>query len=162
MAASWAWRHPTLVDLAQRQEANADWEAMEGRGQRLARRLSVTCFALAVVGGITATVVPAVSTVAAMSTGLLLMASVLCARVWWGDPPLRDAHPQPPAMVAFTAEENHGLMASQAPEPFRAVSACPGCGDFTVHPSRTPGEGDPGWAAIIRQCAVCQREWAQA
>lgn len=162
MAASWAWRHPTLVDLAQRQEAIADWEAMDRGGRRLARQLSVTCFALAVVGGITATLVPPVSSVAAMSTGLLLMASVLCARVWWGDPPLRDARPQPLAMMAFTAEENRCLMAFQAPEPFRAVSACPGCGDFTAHLSRTAGEGDPGWAAIIRQCAVCQREWAQA
>jgi hypothetical protein len=162
MAASWVWRHPTLVDLAQRQEANADWEAMDRGGRRLARQLSVTCFALAVVAGITATLVPPVSFVAAMSTGLLLMASVFCARVWWGDPQQRDPRLQPLAMVAFTAEENRCLMASQAPEPFRAVSACPGCGDFTAHLSRTPGEGDPGWAAIIRQCAVCQREWAQA
>jgi hypothetical protein len=162
MAASWAWRHPTLVDLAQRQEAIANWEAMDWGGHQLARQLSVTCFALAVVGGITATLVPPVSFVAAMSTGLLLMASVLCARVWWGDPPLRDPRPQPLALVAFTAEENRCLMASQAPEPFRAVSACPGCGDFAAHLFRTPGGGDPGWAAIIRQCAVCQREWAHA
>ncbi|WP_375486423.1 hypothetical protein [uncultured Mycobacterium sp.] len=160
MAASWAWRHPTLVDLAERQEAIADWEAMDRGGRRLARQLSVTCFALGVVAGITAALVPQVTVAAAMSTGALLMTSVWCARIWWGDPPLHDPHPQ--ALVAFTAEENRRLMASQPPEPFRAVSACPGCGDTTAHLFRTPGEGDPAWAAIIRRCAVCMREWAQA
>jgi hypothetical protein len=162
MAASWAWRHPTLVDLAQRQEATADWEEMNRGGRRLARQLSVTCFALGVIAGITAALIPQVTVVAAMSTGVLLMTSVLCARVWWGDPPLHDPHPRPSTVVTFTAEENRCLMASQAPEPFRAVSACPGCGDAAAHLFRTPGEGDPAWAAIIRRCAVCQREWAQA
>lgn len=162
MAASGAWRHPTLVDLAQRQEAIVHWEAMNRGGRRLARQLSVTCFALGVVAGITAALVPQMTVVAAMSSGVFLMTSVFCARVWWGDPPLHDQHPQPPASVAFTAEENRCLMASQAPEPFRAVSPCPGCGEATAHLFRAPREGDPAWAAIIRQCAVCQREWAQA
>jgi hypothetical protein len=162
MAASWAWRHPTLVDLAQRQEAIADWEAMNRGGRRLARQLSVTCFALGVVAGITAALVPQVTVVAAMSTGVLLMTSLWCARVWWGDTQLHDPGPQQPGAVVFTGEENRRLLASQAPEPFRAVSPCPGCGDLSAHLFRTPGEGDPEWAAIIRQCAVCQREWAQA
>ncbi|EUA24620.1 hypothetical protein I552_3302 [Mycobacterium xenopi 3993] len=97
MGASWAWRHPTFVDLAQRQEAVADWEAMNRGGRRLASQLSAACFGLGVVAGIMAALIPQVTFVAAMATGALLMTSVLCARVWWGDPPLRDPHPQPPA-----------------------------------------------------------------
>ncbi|BBY06131.1 hypothetical protein MNVI_14490 [Mycobacterium noviomagense] len=151
-----------MVDLAQLQEASADWEAMDRGGHRLARHLSFTCFGLAVVAGITAALIPSATTVAAMATGLLLMASVFCLRVWWGPSPLPYSELEPPATVAFTAEENRWFMASQAPEPFSAISACPSCGDLTVHPARRPSESDPSWAAIIRHCAVCQREWAQA
>ncbi|BCO33879.1 hypothetical protein BMW24_021450 [Mycobacterium heckeshornense] len=158
MPASWAWRHPTLVDLAQRREAIGDWEAMDRGGRRLARQISVTCFALALVAGITAMVAPAVSSVAAVSTGLLLMASVLCVRVWWGDPPVPGSRRQPPA---HPGQMDAGVTASPAPEQFRTVCVCPGCGVLAAHLFRPPGEGDPGRAALIRQCAACQREWAQ-
>jgi hypothetical protein len=161
MAASWAAWHPTLVDFAQRQEATADWEAMDRGRHRLAVQLSITCLALAVAGGVTATLVPSVSVAAGMLTGLALMASVLCARVWWHDPPLETRRPQPLTVERFTAEENRHLIQAQAPEPFRAVSACPGCGNLAAHSMRRSGESEPSWADVIRQCAVCQREWAQ-
>jgi hypothetical protein len=161
MPASWgAWR-PTLVDIAQRQEAVADWEAMDRGGRRLAGQLSITCLALAVAGGVTAMLVPSVSLVVGIVTGLLAMASVLCARVWWHDPRLETARPQPPTVEPFTADENRRLIQAQAPEPFRAVSACPGCGNVAAHLMRRSRESEPSWANVIRNCAVCQREWAQ-
>jgi hypothetical protein len=161
MPASWgAWR-PTLVDIAQRQDATADWDAMNRGGRRLAGHLSVTCLALAVAGGVTAMLVPSLSLVVGMVTGLLAVASVLCARVWLHDSPLETPGPQPLTVEPFTADENRGLIQAQAPEPFRAVSACPGCGNLAAHAMRQSRESEPSWANVIRNCAVCQREWAQ-
>jgi hypothetical protein len=161
MAASWAAWHPNLVDFARRQEAIADGDAIERGGHRLAVRLSIVCLALAVAGGVTAMLVPSVSVAAGMLTAVALAASLFCARVWLHDPQLDAVPSQHFAVDPFTADENRRLIQAQAPEPFRAVSACPGCGNSAAHSMRRPGKSEPSWADVVRQCAVCQREWAQ-
>jgi hypothetical protein len=69
--------------------------------------------------------------------------------------------PEPLHVVPFSAGENHYFINTQEKEPFRAIGTCPGCGNIEAHLLRTPGYGEPEWAAVIRSCSMCHREWAQ-
>lgn len=66
------------------------------------------------------------------------------------------------AIVPFSRAENLRLMQGQPVESYRAICACPGCGDVSAHPIREPGKDEPDWAMVTRRCAVCDRQWAQA
>lgn len=59
-----------------------------------------------------------------------------------------------------TTRESQRLLRSQEQEEFLATAACPGCGELNTHAMRTPHQGDPSWAEVIRICGVCNREWA--
>jgi hypothetical protein len=66
-----------------------------------------------------------------------------------------------PKRRRYTRAESHKLMRSQKRQEFVAMCACPSCGEIDTHSLRTSGKGDPSWAAVIRNCAVCNREWVQ-
>jgi hypothetical protein len=67
-----------------------------------------------------------------------------------------------PKRRKVTHDQSQLLMQSQAHQEFVAISACPSCGYIDAHPLRAPGPGEPEWADVIRTCAECDREWAQA
>jgi hypothetical protein len=60
----------------------------------------------------------------------------------------------------YTTRESQRLLRSQEQEEFLVTAACPGCGELNTHAMRTPHQGDPSWAEVIRICGVCNREWA--
>lgn len=160
-------RHPTLEEIARRQHEIRAWEALNvvGGGYRFAKP-----------GTIIGSVVSAVLVVLAVTpippnwpwdipTMILAIftavATVTCGLLWFDNP-----HPAPRpeslVIVPFSRAENLRLMQDQAVEPYRAVCSCPGCGDSSAHLIREPGTDEPAWAMVIRRCAVCEREWAQA
>lgn len=67
-----------------------------------------------------------------------------------------------PERHRYSRDESLRLMEIQVSEPFCAICACPGCGAIEAHALRSPRTGEPDWAATIRSCANCAREWAQA
>ena len=67
-----------------------------------------------------------------------------------------------PRRRRVTREQSRELMRSQRQEPFVAVCACPACGEIDTHALRPADTDDPEWAGVIRTCAACDRQWAQA
>lgn len=158
-------RHPTLAEIAQRQQEIRAWEALNVGGYRFAKPGAVIGFL--VCGSLVVLVVTPIppnwpwdipTMILAVFTAV---ATVTCCLLWF-DNPHPPARPEPLAIVPFSRAENLRLMADQAAEPYRAVCLCPGCGDNSAHLIRGATRDEPGWAMVIRRCAVCEREWAQA
>lgn len=147
--------HPTLADIAERDREIAHYRAMDIGGHRLAGQLTIGLAVAAVAAAITATLAPLVFVLAV----LLAAMSAYCGRIWWIDPPI--AMPEPLQIQPYSAVENRLLMARQPWEPFFTYATCPGCGHIDAQLIRRPGEGEPGWANLVRHCAMCAREWAQ-
>lgn len=143
--------HPTLAAIAEREREIAHRQAMDIGGHRLAARLTVALSAAAVAAGITAALVAPLVFVVAI---LLAAMAGYCGRIWWIDPPIPT--PQPLRIQPYSAAENRLLMARQAWEPFFTYSTCPGCGHLDAHSILPSGRG-----AVMRQCVLCAREWAQ-
>ncbi len=61
----------------------------------------------------------------------------------------------------FTQAESREKMRVQERDEFKAICACPGCGEIGAHALRRPIAGEPTWAKTIRSCTTCNREWAQ-
>lgn len=152
--------HPTLGDIAERQEEIRHWTA-EMTGAHRISGLLPSGF-----GGL-ATLFLAIS-LFTREAGLLCVAvTLLLITVWlitvWRADPSTNARPKPEplTLVRFEDWENFRHMDLQQPEPFQAVSACPGCGDIKVHGFELRRPGQPQWAEVIRHCDNCGREWAQ-
>ncbi|OBB64604.1 hypothetical protein [Mycobacterium sp. 852014-50255_SCH5639931] len=157
--------HPTLAEITRRQQEIQAWEALNVGGYRFAKPGTI-------IGGvISAVLVVLVLTpippnwpwdiptmILAVFTAV---ATVTCGLLWFDNP-----HPAPRpeslAIVPFSRAENLRLMQDQPVEPYRAICACPGCGDLSTHLIREPVKNEPDWAMVTRRCAVCHREWAQA
>ncbi len=67
-----------------------------------------------------------------------------------------------PLKRRFVRSESLKLMQTQAREAFVSLCECPGCGELETHSFRPPRTDEPKWADVIRTCAWCNREWAQA
>jgi hypothetical protein len=157
--------HPTLSDIARRRKEIAAWEARNVGGYRFAKP-----------GTIIGSLITAVMTLLvitpippnwpwdiplAMAAIFTAVATVVCGLLWFDRPRLAPK-PELLEIVPFSRAENLQLMNGQAVEPYRAICVCPGCGDTSTHLIRLPAAGEPEWAAFIRRCGLCKREWAQA
>jgi hypothetical protein len=157
--------HPTMSDIAARRKEIEAWEARNVGGYRFAKP-----------GTILGSLITAVMTVLvvtpippnwpwdiplAMAAIFTAVATVVCGLLWFDRPRLAP-RPELLEIVPFSRAENLQLMNGQAVEPYCAICTCPGCGDTSTHLIRLPAEGEPEWAAFIRRCGVCKREWAQA
>lgn len=148
-------RHPTLLEIAQRHQEIEVWEAQDAPSPRWGvHAIGVGCLGLA--AGL---LVPALWIVG-IAGCLTVLAGVVLIAVRHSAAP-RDPRPEPLKVVPFSMAENRYLLGGQEREPFRAFSACPGCGDVEPHSIRLPDTGEPAWAAVVRSCGVCCREWAQ-
>lgn len=67
-----------------------------------------------------------------------------------------------PLRRRFVRSESLELMQTQPREAFVSLCVCPGCGELATHNFRAPQTDEPKWADVIRTCASCNREWAQA
>lgn len=151
-------KHPTQLEVAQRNQEIEEWR----RRQEITRRRGLwglVLIPLAVAGDIYLLMSTGSLLLGAMAFTLLVIAPVawrVSFRYW------RDGDgticPEPLAIRPFVNQENSYLVETQAPEPFRAVCACPGCGEVDAHRILPPG---PEWAEVVRRCGVCHREWAQ-
>ena len=155
--------HPTLLEIAQRQKEIEAWEALNVGGYRLAKPGTIIGALISAVMVVVATTpiplnwpwnIPLV--ILAMFTAVL---TVVCGLLWFDHP---DGRPESLEIVPVSRAENLHRMHGQDIEPYRAICACPGCGDISTHLIREPAEGEPAWAAVTRHCEVCEREWAQA
>jgi hypothetical protein len=157
--------HPTLSDIAARRREIEAWERRNVGGYRFAKP-----------GTIIGSLITAVMTVLvitpippnwpwdiplAMAAIFTAVATVVCGLLWFDRPRLAP-RPELLEIVPFLRAENLQLMNGQAVEPYCAICICPGCGDTSTHLVRLPAEGEPEWAAFIRRCGLCKREWAQA
>jgi MFS family permease len=157
--------HPTLSDIAARHTEIEAWEARNVGGYRFAKPGTIIgSLVSAVMVILVVTPIPpnwpwdiplAISAI--FTTG----ATVVCGLLWF-DKPRLPPRPELLEIVPFSRAENLQLMSGQPVEPYRAISTCPGCGDISTHLIRLPAAGEPEWAAFIRGCGLCKREWAQA
>jgi hypothetical protein len=157
--------HPTLLEIAQRQQELDVWDALQvGDGYRFAKPGTIISFlASAVMLFLALTPIPPnwpwnIPLVIGSVFGLVAMVS--CGLLWF-DTPKVGPRPEQLAIVPFARAENLRLMSGQDVEPYLATGACPGCGDLSTHLVRQPVDGEPEWSTVIRQCRVCGREWAQ-
>ncbi|OBG55476.1 MULTISPECIES: hypothetical protein [unclassified Mycobacterium] len=157
--------HPTLAEIARRKQEIEAWEAFDVGGYRFAKPGTIIgALVSAVLVVLVLTPLPPnwpwdiPTMILAVFTAV---ATVTCGLLWFDNP-----HPLPRpdslVIVPFTRAENLRLMAAQPVEPYRAICACPGCGDTSAHLIREPGKDEPDWAMVTRRCAVCEREWAQS
>ena len=157
--------HPTLSDIAARHREIEAWEARNVGGYRFAKP-----------GTIVGSLITAVMTVLvitpippnwpwdiplAIAAIFTAVGTVVCGLLWFDRPRLAP-RPELLEIVPFSRAENVQLMNGQAVEPYRAICTCPGCGDTSTHLIRLPAADEPEWAAFIRRCGICKREWAQA
>jgi hypothetical protein len=157
--------HPTLSDVAQRRKEIAAWEVRNVGGYRFAKPGTIVgSLASAVMVVLVVTPIPPnwpwdipLAILAIFTTG----ATVVCGLLWF-DKPRLPPRPELLEIVPFSRAENLQLMSGQAVEPYLAICTCPGCGDTSTHLIRMPAEAEPEWAAFVRRCGLCKREWAQA
>jgi hypothetical protein len=158
--------HPTLLEIAARQKQIESWEALHVVGGYRFAKLG------AIIGFLTTAVmlVLAITPIPPnwpWNIPLVILAifsavaTVVCGLLWFDNPHI-GPRPEVLEIVPFSRAENLRLMHGQAVEPFRAIGTCHGCGDTATHLIRDSAEGEPGWAAVIRHCGLCEREWAQA
>jgi hypothetical protein len=160
-----AKRHPTLAEIEHRRREIESWEVLNVGGYRFAK-LGTIAGSVAVVVMVVLAVTPLPPNwpwdiplaIAAIFTAV---GTVVCGLLWFDNPRI-GPRPEPLEIVEFGRDENLSLMEQQNAEPFCATCACPGCGQVCAHLIRQAGRDEPGWAAIVRKCGVCQREWAQA
>ncbi|BBY03084.1 hypothetical protein ACKUT9_14285 [Mycobacterium seoulense] len=157
--------HPTLAEIARRQQDIRAWEALNVGGYRFAKPGTIIgALISAVLVVLAVTPIPPnwpwdiPTMILAVFTAV---ATVTCGLLWF-DNPHPVPRPEPLVIVPFSRAENLRLMRGQAVESYRATCACPGCGDISAHLIREPGKDEPDWAMVTRRCAVCDREWAQA
>ncbi|MGZ4510857.1 MAG: hypothetical protein ACXVX6_14405 [Mycobacterium sp.] len=157
--------HPTLAEIAQRQQEIQAWEALNVGGYRFAKPGTIIgSLVSAVLVLLAVTPIPPnwpwdiPTMILAVFTAV---ATVTCGLLWFDNP---HPVPRPEALVIvpFSRAENLRLMQDQPVEPYRAICACPGCGDASAHLIREPVRDEPEWAMVTRRCAVCERAWAQA
>lgn len=157
--------HPTLLEIAQRQQQIDIWEALQVGGYRFAKPGFIISFLIsAVMLFLALTPIPPnwpwnIPLVIAAIFGAVAM--VVCGLLWF-DIPKAGPHPARLAIVPFSRAENLHLMSQQPVEPYLATCTCPGCGDLSTHVVRAPVDGEPEWSTVTRQCRVCRREWAQS
>jgi hypothetical protein len=156
--------HPTLSDVAARRREIEAWEARNVGGYRFAK--PGTIIGSLITAAMTVLVVTPIPpnwpwdiplAIAAIVTAV---ATVVCGLLWFDQPRLAPC-PEMLEIVPFSRAENLQLMSGQAVEPYLATCACPACGNTSTHLIRMPADGEPEWAAFIRRCGLCQREWAQ-
>jgi hypothetical protein len=157
--------HPTLSEIATRQKKIESWETMNVGGYGWAKPGTIIgSLICAVMVFLAVTPIPpnwpwdVPLVVVAIFTAV---GTVVCGLLWF-DTPHIGPRPESLEIVPFSRAENLHLMQEQAVEPFQAICTCPGCGHSATHRIREHAEGEPGWDAVIRHCAVCKREWAQA
>jgi hypothetical protein len=157
--------HPTLLEIAQRQQELDIWEALQvGGGYRFAKPGTIISFLIsAVMLFLAFTPVPPnwpwnIPLVIVAIFGAV--ATVVCGLLWF-DKPRVGSRPERLAIVPFSRAENLHLMNTQPVEPYVATCTCPGCGDLRTHLVRRRDGGEPEWSKVTRQCRVCGREWAQ-
>jgi hypothetical protein len=156
--------HPTLLEIAQRQQEIDVWESLQVGGYRFAKPGFIASFLIsAVMLFLALTPVPPnwpwnIPLVIVAIFGAVAM--VVCGLLWF-DTPSGGPRPEPLAIVPFSRAENLHLMNGQPAEPYFASCACPGCGDLSAHLVRQTAEGEPECATVTRRCRVCAREWSQ-
>jgi hypothetical protein len=157
--------HPTLSDIAVRRKEIEAWEARNVGGYPFAKPGTIIgSLVSAVMVVLVVTPLPPnwpwdipLAILAIFTTG----ATVVCGLLWF-DKPRLPPRPELLEIVPFSRAENLQLMSGQAVEPYFAICTCPGCGDTSTHLIRMPAEAEPEWAAFVRRCGLCKREWAQA
>ena len=157
--------HPTVSDIAARHREIEAWEARNVGGYRFAKPGTIIgSLVSAVMVILVVTPIPPnwpwdipLAILAIFTTG----ATVVCGLLWF-DRPRLPPRPELLEIVPFSRAENLQLMCGQPVEPYSAICTCPGCGDTSTHLIRLPAAGEPEWAAFIRRCGLCKREWAQA
>lgn len=156
--------HPTLLEIAQRQQEIDVWEAMQVGGYRFAKPGTIISFLISATMLLLAlTPIPPnwpwnIPLVIVAIFGAVAM--VVCGLLWF-DTPKAGPRPERLSIAPYSRAENLYLMNGQPAEPYLATCACPGCGDMSTHLVRQPVEGEPQWSTVIRQCRICGREWAQ-
>ena len=154
--------HPTLLEIAQRQQEIDVWDALQVGGYRFAKPGTIISFLIsAVMLFLALTPIPPnwpwnIPLVIVAIFGAVAM--VVCGLLWF-DTPSGGPRPERLAIVPFSGAENLHLMNGQPVEPYLATCTCPGCGDLSTHLVRQPAEGEP--ATVTRRCRVCAREWSQ-
>lgn len=157
--------HPTLAEIAQRQQEIEAWTALNVGGYRFAKPGTIVGALISVVLVVLAvTPIPPnwpwdiPTMILAIFTAV---GTVTCGLLWF-DNPHPPPRPESLVIVPFTRAENLWLMGQQLQEPYRAICTCPGCGDTSAHLIREPAKDEPDWAMVTRRCGVCEREWSQA
>lgn len=156
--------HPTLLEIAQRQQELELWETLQVGGYRFAKPGTIISFAVCAV-----TLFLALSPIPPnwpWNIPLIIVAifgavaMVVCGLLWF-DTPRAGPRPEPLSIVPFSRAENLHLMSEQPVEPYLPTCTCPGCGEVSTHLVRQPVEDEPQWSTVTRQCRVCGREWSQ-
>jgi hypothetical protein len=157
--------HPTLLEIAQRQQELDVWEALQVGGYRFAKPGAIISFLVsAVMLFLALTPIPPnwpwnIPLVIGAVFGAV--AVVVCGLLWFDNPKV-GPRPDRLAIVPFSRAENLQLMSRQPVEPYLAAGTCPGCGDAATHLVRQRVEGEPEWSTVTRQCRICGREWSQS
>lgn len=154
--------HPTLLQVADSEAKVMDWEIRDANFQKRVRPIGNALIVLSVVVFITG-----VATAALVGASQGVAIGFVWMILWFAGISIRGLgpgpRPAPLAIVPYTKWENARLCNAQEKEPFRAVCACPGCGDVDAHSFLQGDEMKiPDWATVIRQCDTCQRQWAQS
>jgi hypothetical protein len=156
--------HPTLAEIAQRQQEIRAWEALNVGGYRFAKPGTIIgSLVSAVLVVLAVTPIPPnwpwdiPTMIVAVFTAV---ATVTCGLLWF-DNPQRAPRPEVLVIVPFSRAENVRLMQAQPVTPYRAICTCPGCGDTSAHLIRESVSDEPDWAMVTRRCALCEHEWAQ-
>jgi hypothetical protein len=156
--------HPTLLQIAQRQQEIDVWEALQVGGYRFAKAGSMISFLVsATMLFLAFTPIPPnwpwnIPLVIVAIFGAVAM--VICGLLWFDTPRIGPC-PERLSIVPFSRTENLRLMNGQPVEPYLATCTCPGCGDTSTHLIRQPVPDEPEWSTATRQCRLCRREWAQ-
>ena len=90
----------------------------------------------------------------------ILIGAAFCIHIAIGEP-TRGKRPTPLKLAPWERQENTWMLSQQKPDRFQAIAACPGCGHIEMHPF-VERSAKPEWAAVVRRCGLCKREWAQA
>lgn len=147
-------KHPSLSDIKDRE---AEIATFDKSVDRYAYCSHVRLWAIAVLCVITSAFLMLGSLLSIVS--LVLFVAVLLAHIFVGPPPV--LRPEPLGIVKFSPSENAYFLARQDWTEFQTHCACPGCGHEWIH-GLADDFNKPWWAALVRKCDVCDREWAQA
>ena len=144
--------HPTLLEIAQRQQEIDVWDALQVGGYRFAKPGTIIGFLMsAVMLFLAVTPIPPnwPWNIPLVIVAIFRAVAMAVCGLLWLDTPGGGPAPRAVGDRAVLRAENLHLMNGQPVEPYLATCTCPGCGDLSTHLIRSPprasrmGDGHP-------------------